>query len=56
MNSILLIKSVTKTVESEVKKQKRVFLGMFVATSITSLLGNMSAGKGVLRAGEGTNF
>ena len=47
-DSGLLIRGVTETVENEVKG----LLGMLAATLGASLLGNMSAGKGVLRACE----
>ena len=54
-NAGLLIKGVCKTVEKEVKEQKGEFLGMLAATLASSLLGNMSAGKKVIRADEWTN-
>ena len=49
----LLIKDVNETIENEVKEQKEGFLGMLVATLGLSFLGTMSAGKLVIRAGEG---
>ena len=54
-NAGLLIKSVCKTVEKEVKEQKEEFLGLLAATLAFSLLENMSAGKRVIRADEWTN-
>ena len=36
-----------------IKEQKEAFLGMFLGNLGTSLLGNMLAGKGTLRAGSG---
>ena len=48
----LLIKGVSETIQSEAKEQKGGFLCMLLGT--ISLLGNILAGKGVLRAGEGT--
>ena len=53
-NAGLLIKGVCKTVEKE-KEQKEEFLGLLAATLAFSLLGNMSAGKRVVRADEWTN-
>ena len=62
-NTGLLLKSVIETVENEVKEQKGgFFLGMLSTTLGVSLLGNMLAGEGLVRggngviwAGEGTN-
>ena len=39
---------------NEANEQKREFLSVLLGTLGASLLGNMLAGKGVLRAGEGT--
>ena len=50
--AVFIIKDVTKTVENEVKEQKGRFLGMSAATLGASLLGNMLAGKGVVRSGD----
>ena len=51
----LLIKGVSETMlQSEAKEQKGGFLSMLLGTLDASLLGNILAGKGVLRAGEGT--
>ena len=49
----LLIKGVSETVENEVKGQKGRFLGMLVATLGATLLGNLLAGKGIVRSGDG---
>ena len=38
---------------NETKKQKGGFLGMLLGTLGVSLLGNMLAGKGTVRAGSG---
>ena len=62
-NTGLLLKSVSETDENEVKEQKGgFFLGMLSTTLGVSLLGNMLAGEGLVRggngviwAGEGTN-
>ena len=51
-NSGLLLDGITETVKNEVKKQKGGFLSMLLGTLSASLLGNMLAGRGVIRAGE----
>ena len=51
-DSNILLKGVTKTVKKKIKEQKRGFLGMLLGTLWASLLGNMLAGKGILRAGS----
>ena len=50
----LLLEEVTETIKNEAKEQKGGFLSMLLGILGASLLGNMLAGKGVLRAGEGT--
>ena len=52
-DSDLLLKGVTETVQNEVKEQKGGFLSMLLGTLGASLLGNILAGKGINRAGEG---
>ena len=54
-NSNILLKGVTKTIESETKEQKGGFLSMFLGTVSASLLGNLLTEKGVVRAGSGNN-
>ena len=49
----LLLKGVSETIQNEVEEKKGGFLSMFLGTSSASLLGNISAGKGINRAGEG---
>ena len=49
----ILLKGVTKTVKKKIKEQKRGYLVMLLGTLWASLLGNMLAGKGILRAGSG---
>ena len=49
----ILLKGVTKTVKKKIKEQKRGYLVMLLGTLCASLLGNMLAGKGILRAGSG---
>ena len=53
-DSGILLKGVSQTINDETKKQKVGFLSMLLGTLGASLLGNMLAGKGVLRAGERT--
>ena len=50
----LLLDGITETVKNEVKEQKGVFLSMLLSTLGASLFGNMLAGRGVIRAREGT--
>ena len=52
-DSNTLLKGVTKTIKKETKEQKRGFLSMLFGTLGTSLLGNLSAGKGIVRANSG---
>ena len=52
-DSNILLKGITKTIESETKELKRWFLVMSLGTLGASLLGNMLTGKGILRAGYG---
>ena len=49
----ILIDGISEAIENETKEQKGGFLGMLLGTLGASLLGNMLAGKGVIRAGEG---
>ena len=48
-----LLKGVTKTIKNETKEQKGGFLSMFLGTLGASLLGNLLAGRGIVRAGSG---
>ena len=48
----LLIKTVSETVENELKEQKGGFLGILAATLGASLLGSMLSGKKVIREGD----
>ena len=52
-DSNFLSKGVTKTIKNEAKEQKGGFLSMLLRTSGASLLGNILAGKEILRAGSG---
>ena len=53
-DSGLLLNGVTESVKNEIKEQRGGFLSMLLGTLVTSLLGNLLAGKGINRAGEGT--
>ena len=54
-NSGLLLKGVTELVQNEVKEQKGGFLSMLLGTLGASLLGNLLAGKGINKKGNGIN-
>ena len=53
--SNILLKGVTKTIKNETKRQKEGFLNMLLGTLGASLLGYLSTGKGILRAGSRIN-
>ena len=48
------MKGVTKTIKNGTKEQKGGFLGILLGTLGASLLRNMLAGKGIVRAGYGS--
>ena len=50
----LLITGISKTIKNEAKEQKGGFVGILLGTLSASLLGNLSTGKGLIRAGKGT--
>ena len=50
------MQGVTKTIKNETKEQKGGFLCMFLGTLGASLLGNILAGKGIVRAGFGKEW
>ena len=52
-DSNTLLNGVTKTIKNVTKEKKGGFLSMFLGTIGASLLGNILAGKGILRAGSG---
>ena len=52
-NSDILLKRVSKTIETEIKEQRGGFLSMLLGTLGASLLGNLLTGKGIMRAGDG---
>ena len=47
----ILLKGITKTIKNETKEREGGFLSMLLGTLGTSLLGNLLAGKGIIRAG-----
>ena len=54
LDSGILLKGVTKTIENETKEQRGGFLSMLLGTLGASLLGNLlTGGKGIMRAGDG---
>ena len=50
----LFIKGVSEIIKNEAKEQKGQLLGILLVTLSATLLGNMLAGKGVVRGSEGT--
>ena len=52
-DSNILLKRITKTSKNKTKEQKGGFLSMLVRTLGAGLLGNISAGKRIVRAGSG---
>ena len=52
-DSGLLLEGVSETIKNEEKEQKAGFFSTLLGTLGASLLGNILAGKGVMRAGEG---
>ena len=55
-DSNILLKGVTKTIKNEAKEQKGGFLSMLLGILGASLLGNLLAGKGIVRAGTGKQW
>ena len=47
------MKGVTKTIKNDKKEQKGGFLNVLLGTLDFSLLGNMLAGKGIVRTSSG---
>ena len=55
-DSNILLKAVTKNIKNKTKEQKGGILRMLLGTLGASLLGNMLAGKGIVRAGYGKEW
>ena len=51
-DSNTLVKEVTKTIKNETKKTK-IFFSILLGTLVASLLGNLLAAKGIVKAGTG---
>ena len=51
-----MLKEVTKTIKNETKEQKGGFLSVLSGTLGALVLGNMLAGKGIVRAGYGNQM
>ena len=54
-DSSILLKGVTKTIKNETQEQKGGFLNMLLGNLGASFLGNMLAGKGIVRSGYQNN-
>ena len=52
-DSNILLKGVTKTIKNEAKEKKVGFLSKLLGTLGASVLGNILAEKGIVRAGSG---
>ena len=52
-DSNIPLKEVTKTIKNETKEQKGGFSSMLLSTIGASLLRNLLAGKGIVKAGSG---
>ena len=52
-DSNILLKGVTKKIKKETKNQEGGFISMLLGTFGASLLGNLLAGKGIVRADSG---
>ena len=52
-DSNISLKEVTKTMKNETKKQEGGYLGMLIGTLAFTLLGNILAGKEIVRVGSG---
>ena len=52
-DSDIALKEIIKNIKNETKQQKGGFLSILFGTLGASLLGNVIAGKGIVRAGSG---
>ena len=50
----ILLNGITETVKNEVKEQKGGFRSMLLGALAATLLGDMIAGRGVIKVGQGT--
>ena len=55
-DSNISLKGVTKTIKNETIEQNGGFLSMLLGTLGASLLGNLLAEKGIVRAGSGKQW
>ena len=55
-DSNILSKEVNKTIKNKTNEQKGGFLSMLLGTLGAKLLGNLLAGKGIVRAGSGNKI
>ena len=55
-DSNILLRGITKTIKNETKEQKGGLLSMLLGNLRASLLGNLLAGKGIVRAGSGNKM
>ena len=55
-DSDIFLKGVTKAIKNETKEQKGGFLSMLLGTLGASVLGNLLAGKRIVRAGTGKEW
>ena len=53
-DSDILLKGVTKAIKNETKDKKGGFLNMLLGSLGAGLIGNILAGKGIVRASSGT--
>ena len=51
-DSNILLKGVTKIIKNKTKEEKEGFLTLLLGTLAASLVGNLLAGKGIVRAGS----
>ena len=52
-DSNILLKGITKTIKNETKEEKGRYFSMLLDTLASTLLGNILAGKGMVRVGYG---
>ena len=55
-DSNILLRGVTKIIKNQTKEHKGEFLSMLLGTLGASLLGNILARKGIVRAGYGRKW